>query len=305
MGEGRQLRFTTISLLLLLTVLPSAADLRIERTGLAFDPEDEVGTRREWADVLFVGAGGVRRDLPSFSTIIRAGEDTYVHIDHRAKAYAEVPVPLKLEDLLTERDLKCLRWQPLALADLTAEVTLTGESRLIGRWQTKRLRVLGRHPIGLEIEEDIWITHDLPVDLALYFKMMHNKAALSPISRGWYADFTAAGGFPVESTMIRRMHGNVRRRTEQRLDSVTEVEPDPARYRPPAGYSPTLQRPPLDVACPQPPPLPGRPQPGRATTGAGGRRDRSQNPAPGSTTGRGAGARDHVLADCKTEEDPE
>ncbi len=251
--EDRLLRFVTVSLLLLFAVLPGAADLRIERAGTAFDPDDEADTRREWTDVLFVGAGGVRRDLPSFSTIVRAGADTYVHIDHQAKAYAEVTLPLKLEELLTETELECLRRQPFALADLAAEVTLTGESRLIGRWQTKRLRVLGRHPIGLAIEEDAWITHDLPVDLGLYLKMMQGKAALSPISRGWYPDFTAAGGFPVESTMIRRMHGNVRRRTERRLDSVTEVEPDPTRYRPPAGYSPTLRRPPLDVACPEAP----------------------------------------------------
>ncbi len=248
-------RFVTIVLLLLFAVLPATADLRIERTRTAFDPGAKADSIREWADTLFIGASGVRWDLPSTSTIVRTDTRTYVHIDHQARAYAEVPMPLKLEDLLTAEELECLRRPPLALVDLAAEVTMTGESRLIDRWKTTRLRVSGRHALGLEIEKDMWITHDLPVDLSLFFKMMRNKAALSPVSRAWYADLAAAGGFPVESTTIRTMRDRVWQ-MQQRLDSVSEIEPDPARYRPPAGYSPTLLRPPLDVACARPPPPP-------------------------------------------------
>ena len=240
----------TILWLLLLGVSPCAADLRIERTKIAVDPDSE-DDAREWPDVLFIGVDGVRRDLASTSVIVRSDADTYIHIDHDARAYVEVPLPLRLEDLLTEADATCLSRSPLALENLEAEVTLTAESRQVGRWKATRVRVRGRHSLGLELEEDLWITHDLPVDLSLYFKMARNTAALSPLSRAWYGDLVAANGFPLESTTTRRMRDRTWR-WQRRLDSVTEVEPDPARYRPPAGYTPTLSRPPLDVACVSP-----------------------------------------------------
>ena len=228
----------------------SAADLLIERTRTIqiLDDAGQVDSSREWPDILYASDIGVRWDARSTSTIVRADGDTLVYVDHRAKSYAEVTLPLRLEDLLTIEETECLSHHPLVLVDAEAEVTLTGETRLIGQWKTTRLRVVGQHPFGLRIERDTWITHDLPVDLGPYLKMVQNMAALSTLSRAWFAEYLAAGGFPVESTTVRRYRGKARR-LEQRLDSVTEVEVDPARYRPPAGYSPTLKRPPLDVAC--------------------------------------------------------
>ena len=246
----RFLRITVGPLLFAAMAVPSTADLRLERTRSIqmLDRDGEVDSSRERAEVVFIGESSARLDLGSESAIVRVDEGVFLWLDHGAKAYAELALPLKLEDLFTDEEKSCLRLYSQALLNADASVTLTDEHRVIGGWETRKLRVEGRHPRGFRFEEEKWITHSLPVDLGPYFQVIQNRAALSTVTRAWFGQFVAAGGYPVESTRTMGDPGRVRV-VKQRLEAVNEVAADGSRYLPPAGYAPTLTRPPLDVQC--------------------------------------------------------
>ncbi len=250
-GGGCSLLWPRLSLVLLaILALPATADMRLERLKFdeKIDSDGKSESSRERTDVVFVGKNSVRLDTGSDSTIVRLDDGVYLYLDHAAKAYAEIALPLKLEDLLTKREKACLSQLPQALENTEAIVELTDERRMIDGREARRLRTAWRHFGGLEFEGDTWITHSLVVDLEPYWVMVRNRRAVSPVYRGWVDNVAEIGGYPVESTTTMRSDRGVKV-ARQRLVAVSEVKADKSRYLPPADYSPTLDRPPLDVAC--------------------------------------------------------
>jgi Domain of unknown function (DUF4412) len=250
--------FFALALLLLpATAASGATDLRLERRRLdqrfGEDAAEEKASR-ELLEVLFISARSARLDSGTTSAIVRVDDGVFLWIDHDAKAYAELTLPLRMEDLLTDEEQECVRHFPQALAIARASVIRTAEHRAIEGWETEKLRIEGQHPSGPQFEQDTWLTKDLPADLEPYHQLVRAQAALSLLWRGWIEQLIAAGGFPVESKATVRDRGSVRV-SEKRLEKVEEVEFDASRYLPPAGYTPTLDRPPLDVACVRPPGL--------------------------------------------------
>ncbi|MEM7355778.1 MAG: hypothetical protein AAF657_33490 [Acidobacteriota bacterium] len=223
--------------------------MRIERVlkEESATPSGEVRIN-EREEVVWVGESSARLDARSASTIVRLADGVFVHLDHSAKAYVEVALPMKLEDFFSPQEKECLRQSPQALANTPATVKLTGEERLVEGRRARKLRTEWEHFMGLRFEQDKWLSDDLPIDVGPYLQLIRHRAALSSVTRGWIDQVVGAGGFPIESTT--KLHSDRGTRTvRRRLASVTVVDADPSRYLPPPGYSPTLERPPLDLAC--------------------------------------------------------
>ena len=238
--------------LLILAAFPrlALAELRVERlqTDERSSFDGELKRREERTQFVFVAEGAVRFDNGPTSIIVRLEDGVYIHLDHGTKTYAELTLPLKLEDLLTDQEKACLRQFPQALAGPEATVTLTDERRTIGRREARKIRIEWANFVGLAFEEERWVSHGLPPEVGLYLDLEQSRAALSPAYRGWIDQVVEFGGYPIESTRTLQNERGVRV-VRQRLIAVTEIEPDKVRYRPPRDYSPTLGRPPLDVAC--------------------------------------------------------
>ncbi len=241
---------STVGFLLLAAIAaPGAADLRLERTRLLEGPgrNGEV-FRRELSEVIFVGDSSARFDTGPHSFIVRSGDGKFLWLNHEARTYAEVSLPLKLEDLFTEQERECVRNFPRALTDAEATVRWTEEAREIEGWKTRKLRIEGRHHSGLRFEDERWVTHGLPVDLKAYHLLVRNRAALSTRTRGWVGELLAEGGYPVETTTTLHVRGH-QHVDQRRLTTVEEVEPDGSRYLPPTTYAATEPRPPIDLQC--------------------------------------------------------
>ncbi len=237
---------------------PIKADLRLERmrTVEVLDRAGNVDSSRERTEMVFIGERSARLDLGPGSVIVRMDDGIYLWLDHPAKAYVEVTLPLTLESFLTDQEQQCFQQSSQSVVDVDATVTLTDERRVIDQRQARKLRVAGRHPIGFQIEREEWLTQSLSVDLAPYHQVLLYQGELSPASRGWKAEALAAGGYAVESTLTLRSRRGGVRVNKQRLVAVKEVPFEASRYHPPADYAPTLSRPPLDVACGAPDDLP-------------------------------------------------
>jgi len=90
--------------------MPIWADLRLERSRSyrSLDLVGEVRSSGEVRDVVFVGEEASRWDTDAWSIIVRTADGVYLWLDHQAKAYAELDLPLKLEDLLTDFEKDCM-----------------------------------------------------------------------------------------------------------------------------------------------------------------------------------------------------
>ncbi len=241
---------SAVAILLLAAIpVPSAADLRLERIRTVERPgrSGEV-LSREHSEVIFIGDSSARYDTGPHSFIVRADDGKFLWLNHEAKTYAEVSLPLKLEDLFTAQERDCVRDFPRALIDAEASVKWTEQVREIEGWQTRKLRIEGRHESGMRFEGDRWVTHGLPVDLGTYHLLVRSRAALSTRTRGWVGEMLAAGGYAVESTTIMHVRGH-RHVDQRRLKTVGDVEADSSRYMPPDTYAATEPRPPIDLQC--------------------------------------------------------
>lgn len=233
----------------LMTAAPGAADWRVEGTRVFEGPErDGEKFRRQSTEVIYVGDGSARYDSGPYSYILRSGDGKLFWLNHQTRTYAEVSLPLKLEELFTAQERDCVQSFPQALMDAEASVEWSDETREVEGWPTRKLHVAGRHVTGLRFEDDRWVTHGLPVDLKPYHLLMRNRAALSTRTRGWVDDLLAEGGFPLETTTTIRF-GARQHVDQRRVTSVREVEVDDSRYLPPADYAATESRPPIDLQC--------------------------------------------------------
>lgn len=244
------LRSACCVLLLAVTATQSGGDIRLERTRTYrnLDSAGQVRSSGEARDVVFVGEGVARWDTDAWSVMVRTRTGVYLWLDHKAKAYAELSLPLELEDLLTDFEKDCVKSAPMALVDATAKVTWADEFRVIDGRKARRVTVEGVTSGGDAFSRDFWMTRDFAVDLEPYLEIVRNRSALNPMNRGWIEEFLSRGGFPAEGTSTVSVGGG-QRIVEQRLISVDEVPAEAARYQPPAGYAPSLDRPPLGVAC--------------------------------------------------------
>lgn len=248
-------RGLALSFLTFLISTGARGDLRIERlqTDESFNLKGEMKRQEERTQFVFLTEDSVRLDNGPTSIIVRLDDDVYIHLDHENKAYVELTLPLKLEVLLTEREKACMRQFPQAFLGPVATVTTTDERRTIAGYEARKVRVEWDNFVGLAFEEERWITKGLPRQAGLYSDLVRHRAALNPAYRSWIEEALAVGGYPLESkrTLRNSLGSQVVR---QRFVSLTEVDPVEARYLPPADYSPSLERPPLDVACVGEPP---------------------------------------------------
>lgn len=230
----------------------STVELRVERkrSDESFNAASgESIIKREQIEVLFISESAARLDTESVSIIVR--DDVFVWVDHDAKAYVEIILPLQMEDLLGSAEQDCFRSFPQAFDDAQASVTSTGEQTTLGRWKASQQRIEG-HLRKVRFEVDRWTTEDLPIDLGAYHLLVRSRAALSPLYRGWVEQLITKGGFLVRSKAILHGRGGVKV-SEIHLKTIDQIEADESRYSPPHGYSQTLDRPPLDIACVSPP----------------------------------------------------
>ena len=212
--------------LFLLLAVPAAADtlltVRSNVEGLKMD-QPTGGEIRIW-----VGADRLRRDEGDTSSILRLDTGKVYLLNHAEKTYAEVAAP-DLQKPAAER------------SPMKVEVTETGESKRVGKWNARKYKVEISNPDGLHLVTTIWASKDVDAYQA-YGKLSPILAALQTGSAEWSRKMRQIDGFPVVQESDVDMGGS-RFKTREELVAVETKEAPAGTYDPPAGYTAQAQTP--------------------------------------------------------------
>ncbi len=170
------------------------------------------------------------------SWIFRRGEGVLLLVRHDARTYERLPVPVRFEDYLNDSEKRqlaeMLSWQAPELSTQP-----TSEWRTIRDYRSRKFVIEGKPSRGkINFRYDLWVTSDLPFDLALYRDLVRSSGALDLRSRGAAEQIANLPGFPVErESVVRRETG--REDFDRRfLLSLTKRDLPASFYQPPADY---------------------------------------------------------------------
>jgi hypothetical protein len=236
MSISRKIGFMALAILPL-AAGPLLADdvLEIARTTGTRLAGGRILSSNEERGTLYLGAGNARFDQgASVSWILRRGEGVLFLVRHDAKTYERLPLPVRFEDLLTGPQRS--RLSEMLPGQAPAVTTrATDDSRTLLGHPSRRFVIEGEPRGGVSFHYDLWITADLPVDLALYRDLLRNSGALDLQWRGAAAQIADLPGFPVEREGVLKK-GEREDFDHRSLLSLTKRDLPPSHYQPPAGY---------------------------------------------------------------------
>lgn len=193
-----------LTLILAATLLaadPAAADDVLEivrRTGSRL-PDGKLLYSSEERGTLSLGADNARFDQGAdTSWILRRRDGVLLLVRHDARTYERLPLPVRFEDYLDEPQRRQVAemtaWQAPDLATQP-----TSEWRTIRSYRSRRFVIEGTPPRSkIHFRYDLWVTPDLPFDLALYRELLRSHGALDLRLRGAAERIAELPGFPVE-----------------------------------------------------------------------------------------------------------
>ena len=119
-----------------------------------------------------------------------------------------------------------------------AAVTPTAETKTINGFDTKLFKVTISGPMGMKIDQNMWVSKDLnaKLDLAAYKELFASQMAmLGPMGGDWWKKLTVIEGFPVLTEGTTTMGGTSFSMRDE-VKSATEKAAPAGTYEPPAGY---------------------------------------------------------------------
>lgn len=141
------------------------------------------------------------------------------------------------QSIIVDREKKTYKINPLMLETNSAlpqvVVTRTEDTRKIDQWMARRYHLSGPATRGLKI--DIWVTHDLQIDITTFHQLMIKLGNRS--GSAWLKAYKKIDGFPVLQ-QVKLTRPGITLKSESRVVSVTNIKQLPADiYQPPEGYA--------------------------------------------------------------------
>lgn len=182
---------------------------------------------------IWLGDGMISRDDGN-SRVISDGEKLYL-VDHGAKTYNVLDLPVNLAELLPE-EMRGQLTEMRKVASISAEVAPVEETREVGDWNAKRYDVTLSSGMGLAVEQVIWASPDVEVDASVYNELTRALASLQPGGGDWVSQLSAIDGFPVLRETTMKIGPDASVLTTEELVSVEEKEAPADTFKPPTDY---------------------------------------------------------------------
>jgi hypothetical protein len=182
---------------------------------------------------VWIAGDKVRHDEGSTSEIFRFDRGKLYLLDHAAKTYSEIDLPIDLHKLVPRGNDQLVA-QLLQLKKVDVSLHPTAESKKIRDWTARKLEVELRSTQGMTVASAIWLSADVPV-YAAYNKMQASRETL----RGnveWARRLVDLDGFPVLQEIVVHLLGTQFKSREELVSLQTADSPAGA-YEIPAGYA--------------------------------------------------------------------
>jgi hypothetical protein len=194
------------------------------------EPVDEVV--KQW-----IGSDRAARWASDMSTVVRLDLKKLYLIRHADKAYSSIDLPLDLSASLAPEMQQAMKAMG-GMFKFDATVTPTSENKTINGFPTQLYKVSISGPMGMKIDQNMWVSKDLnsKLDLGAYRELFGSQMAmLGPMGGDWWKKLMVIDGFPVLTEVTTTMGGN-KFGSRDEVKTATETAPPAGTYEPPAGY---------------------------------------------------------------------
>jgi hypothetical protein len=222
---------------------PALADTRLEMKSHtdAFEMMGQSQPAQDKTITFWIAGDRVLRQDSENAFLYRADQNKLYVIDHGAKSYSAVALPVDLLALMPAE----MRGQMQGLLQqmaMTATVTPTEERKEINGWNARRYDVHMQNQMGMKIDSTVWATEEAASDLRAFRGLYAAMGSLQPGGAGAVDELMKVQGVPVlTETRIEGMGGSFGSREE--LLSATEAAAPAGTYEVPAGYQETAFNP--------------------------------------------------------------
>lgn len=191
---------------------------------------------RDTLDV-WIGDGRLSVQGSMIGALCDFGAGRCLLLDHGARSYADLPLPLELSALLPGNDppSATLR-QLLGLFHPTARVTPSAEQGRVGPWEARRYDVEVESRL-LTLRGEVWTTEEAAIDLAQYETQRRALLGLSPTTAAAAEALCALPGVVVREEAVLEGLGG-RMRLQRATLEIRAADPPPGIYAPPPSYAP-------------------------------------------------------------------
>ena len=181
--------------------------------------------------VMWLGSDRLRTDTAGQSFIVRSDLKKMWMVDHDAKKYYELDLPVDMSQLMPAG----MGEQMMQMMKLDATVKPTGEAKTIGEWTAQGYDVAVTSAM-MQMKLKVWASRDVRLDFARFNSLYEQTKLISPGMDAMVAEMRKIDGFQVASEGTMTMMGaNVK--TSEELVSIEEGSAPAGHYDPPAGYA--------------------------------------------------------------------
>jgi hypothetical protein len=224
-----------LPVLLLALAAPVAADtlLTLKNHVDAVQVAGESQPAKDTQVRIWVANDRLRRDEGETSAILRLDRNKLYVIRHADKTWSELDLPVDFARLMPKgsEQVGAVWAQQMKL---TVELQPTGETRTVGTWNARKVKMDITNATGMKIASTLWVSKDVQGWSALN-RLAATLAALQPGSASWVSALEQMDGFPVlREDRVEAM--GARFGTREELVSVETRDANPGAYEPPAGY---------------------------------------------------------------------
>jgi hypothetical protein len=232
-----QLRRVVLSVVMLtLAAGIAAADTKVVKQTHrdAFTIMNKTQPAEDTENVTWIGDGRLCVEQKGSSYIVRNDLKKMYLVDHAAKQYSEVELPIDLKKLLPPEMAQQMS-QMMQMMKLDAKVTPTEETKLVGPWKARRYDVAVTSAM-MQMKMQVWASKDVKIDYSAFTSMYEQTKLLAPGMEAMVAEMRKIEGFPVASEgSMTMMNSEVK--TSEKTVSVEEAAAPAGIYDPPAGYT--------------------------------------------------------------------
>jgi len=198
----------------------------VEMMGQKTPAKDEV--HKYW-----FGGDAVRYDAGDMSTIVNFGEKKLVYVQHGAKTYSVIDLPIDFKKLVPP-EMAPMMEQMAGMMQGNASVTETGKSGSYAGYDCKVYKV-DISMAMMTTSMNSCVTKALPIDFSRYRELVEAQSEMFP-SMKWMKELTKLEGFPVRSDTTTTMMGKTFG-SWQEIQSVEDASAPAGTYGVPAGYT--------------------------------------------------------------------
>src|SRR6185436_8828116 len=228
-------RLLPLLVLSLAFAVPAAADslLTLKSHVDSFQVAGESQPAKDTEIRVWMAGDKLRRDEGETTAILRLDRNKLYIVRHADKTWSELALPVDFVRLMPKGSEQAgAVWAQQM--KLTVDLQPTQETRTVGTWSSRKLRMDITNATGMKIASTLWVSKDVQGWSALN-RLAATLAALQPGSASWVSALEKLEGFPVlREDRVEAM--GARFNTREELITVETRDASPTTYEPPAGY---------------------------------------------------------------------